>query len=341
MIEPEKDLMALISKIEQLEERQNITAKYAVGVKRQLDELTEKFNHLQQRFEQPSDLNKELNAITSIKEVEHIEIVVIESESDNVESTTLSKLIEIEGNDNNDKLDLNQCYLDVDVAKFNPTEKANSVVQHKLVTVLSNEEFLIERMLLLLMRDDILYELSLKSSISSEKFLEQYNNKVTDFTEINLTGVNLSGVNLSRNVAYDLVLRGANLQRAELYEANLSGSKIHCGYGAYQFHKTVLIEANLNNANLHKIKLYGANLEKATLEKANLSEADLRAVCLCNANLSKANLRLAVCEEVNFSGANLNGADLTNANLSKANLRLAVCEEVNFSGANLNGADLT
>jgi hypothetical protein len=46
----EQDLSYLSSKVEQLEQRQNITAKYAVGVKRQLDELIEKFNNLQQRF---------------------------------------------------------------------------------------------------------------------------------------------------------------------------------------------------------------------------------------------------------------------------------------------------
>lgn len=57
MADSEKNLASLISKIEQIEERQNITAKYAVAVKRQLDELTEKFNNLQQRFEQQATLN--------------------------------------------------------------------------------------------------------------------------------------------------------------------------------------------------------------------------------------------------------------------------------------------
>jgi|SRR4028119_1246502 TolA-binding protein len=57
----ETSLISFSSKIQQLEERQNITAKYTVGVKRQLDELTGKFNELQQRFEKQLTLNNSLN----------------------------------------------------------------------------------------------------------------------------------------------------------------------------------------------------------------------------------------------------------------------------------------
>jgi hypothetical protein len=37
MADSDMDLASLMSKVEQIEERQNITAKYAVGVKRQLE----------------------------------------------------------------------------------------------------------------------------------------------------------------------------------------------------------------------------------------------------------------------------------------------------------------
>ena len=61
----EQNLSYLRSKVEQLEERQNITAKYAVGVKRQLDELIGKFNRLQQCFEQQAALSNDLNSAKS------------------------------------------------------------------------------------------------------------------------------------------------------------------------------------------------------------------------------------------------------------------------------------
>ncbi|MEQ8385326.1 MAG: pentapeptide repeat-containing protein [Coleofasciculus sp. A1-SPW-01] len=51
MADKEQDLASLVAKIEQLEERQIITANYLVGVKRQLNELTDKLEDLQQRVE--------------------------------------------------------------------------------------------------------------------------------------------------------------------------------------------------------------------------------------------------------------------------------------------------
>ena len=87
------------------------------------------------------------------------------------------------------------------------------------------------------------------------------------------------------------VKSGANLTRANLYGADLSG-------------------ANLSGANLTRANLYGANLSDANLSGANLYGADLSGANLTRANLSGANLY----------GANLSGANLTRANLSGANL---------------------
>ena len=44
MADPELDLASLTSRIEQLEKQQETVAKYAVKIKRQLDNLTEQFN---------------------------------------------------------------------------------------------------------------------------------------------------------------------------------------------------------------------------------------------------------------------------------------------------------
>jgi hypothetical protein len=75
MAEAEKNLASLASKIAQLEERQNITAKYAVAVKRQLDELSTQFYNLQQCLEKPPNLSISLNnvEITNLVETEEID----------------------------------------------------------------------------------------------------------------------------------------------------------------------------------------------------------------------------------------------------------------------------
>jgi uncharacterized protein YjbI with pentapeptide repeats len=65
MTDPQLDVASLVSRIQQLEERQNSTAQYAVRVKRQLDELTEQFNDLQQRFSQLPTLSNSLNSLSS------------------------------------------------------------------------------------------------------------------------------------------------------------------------------------------------------------------------------------------------------------------------------------
>jgi uncharacterized protein YjbI with pentapeptide repeats len=75
--------------------------------------------------------------------------------------------------------------------------------------------------------------------------------------------------------------RGANLRKANLREANLSG-------------------ADLRNANLSGADLIGANLNDANLSGADLSGANLRCADLSGASLRCANLRCA-----DLSGANL------------------------------------
>ena len=106
-------------------------------------------------------------------------------------------------------------------------------------------------------------------------------------------------------------LSGADLRRANLYEADLSG-------------------ADLRRANLRGADLRGANLREADLRGADLSGADLRGADLRGADLSGADLRGANLREADLSGADLSGADLHGADLRGANLY----------GADLRGADL-
>jgi hypothetical protein len=121
---------------------------------------------------------------------------------------------------------------------------------------------------------------------------------------------------------YRLLLRGANLQQADL-----SGS-------------------NLAHIDLRGTYLAGAHLEDADLEGANLEGADLSGAYLGGADLSGANLTdvdLSNAEVLWERGTDLweRGAGLTDADLSGANLEGADLSNAYLGGANLKGANIT
>jgi uncharacterized protein YjbI with pentapeptide repeats len=138
------------------------------------------------------------------------------------------------------------------------------------------------------------------------------------------------------NFDTNLDLSGANLRKANLHQANLSGDGIS---------KAILNRADLSGADLSRAGLSGAYLSRANLTKANLLraelvEADLRGANLTEANLLRANLRWADLSGADLSGANLLRANLSGADLSGANLKGANLEEVLFLRTNLEGASL-
>ena len=120
-------------------------------------------------------------------------------------------------------------------------------------------------------------------------------------------GIRLFGVKLQ-----EANLRWANLQRADLGEANLQGAELR---------EANLQGAQLGGANLHGIDLRRANLQGAELEGANLQYADLR----------RANLQGAELEEANLQGAELEGANLQYADLRRANLNKASVPRVKYN----------
>ena len=77
----------------------------------------------------------------------------------------------------------------------------------------------------------------------------------------------------------DFNLRGADLHRANLCEADLCGANLR--------------GADLHRANLCEADLCGANLRGADLHRANLCEADLHRADLHRANLCGANIDYA------------------------------------------------
>ena len=79
-------------------------------------------------------------------------------------------------------------------------------------------------------------------------------------------------------------------------------------------------EAYLGGANLSRADLSGANLSGAYLGGANLSRANLSGANLSGAYLGGANLSGANLSGAYLSGAYLGGANLSGANLSRADL---------------------
>ena len=94
-----------------------------------------------------------------------------------------------------------------------------------------------------------------------------------------------------------------------------------------QLTDAILIDTDLEGANLKGATLEGAQLLRANLQSANLSGADLQSANLSGAYLQNADLRRADLE-----GANLSGARLQNTNLLHADLNFAI----NFQGAKYN-----
>ena len=372
MTDSEKDLASLISKIEQLEERQNITAKYAVRVKRQLDGLTEKFNNLQQRIEEQSALSNGLNSAKPTNGLVSSEAVAVVSVNDSAESLMLNNSTNIM------RATSAEVEVNADVDGIETDEIDGAIQQERNHTAFSHEEFKMLRMAqlleaygdLLLLKAYLAEEKSQEAPLSTEEFWIQYNNGKRDFTGINLAGAdlsrcasganlsranltraklsgnwnsqnlseaNLSGASLSRASLTSANLSGANLSGANLSSANLSGVNLKGADLSYaNLSGANLSEANLDDTYLHQAKLEKARLERTTLKKANLTGANLNAAYLREANLSEA----ALYGEANLSMANLSGANLSSADLRGADLRSTNLEKANLKDANIRGANL-
>ena len=103
----------------------------------------------------------------------------------------------------------------------------------------------------------------------------------------------------------------ANLMRADLHGADLSGANLKCAR---------LYKADLRLANLRDTYLYDADLTEANLHGVDLSKANLTKASLYQADLSNANLSEAILSEADLRETNLSGTDLSDTNLSGADL---------------------
>ena len=286
MADAENDLASLASKMAQLEQRQDVTAKYAVGVKRQLDELMLEFKNLQQRLEKLPALSNSLNDI----------------------KTTNS--VEAQVNVDADEIDV-EAQQEENVAVFSD-EGFKIARMTQLLGVYGD---------ILILQAYLAEENAPGTPMSAEEFLKRQSKGEIDFTGVNLARADLTGnhissqINLSQANLTGAKLRGdwlrRNLGGANLTKANLTGANLS---------EANLNAANLDDADLHQAKLESAKLEKATLIKANLSGANLSQANFGKAKLMRADLSNANLINANFIEANLEGANLSQAYYNTATI---------------------
>ncbi len=125
--------------------------------------------------------------------------------------------------------------------------------------------------------------------------------------------------------------RGADLQRADLSDAALVGTRLdHANLQGVE-----LDHANLQNVNLTEAKLQEADLSHAQFQGANLNGAELNEAWLTGAQFQGATLRA-----VQFNGAVVEGTQFQGAFLQSASFQGVALYRADLQGANLAGARL-
>ncbi len=171
-----------------------------------------------------------------------------------------------------------------------------------------------------------------------------------------LSGANLIEANLTGAVFGPVVMRRADLFRANLSQAqmansiltkaNLSSAKLietdlhRANLTEASFTGADLVTANLSGANLRRANLSKVKAEGARFESSNLSESNWQGAKLSGANFSRANLKKADLSLAQLTNTNFRNAQLQNANLRNTDLSLADLRGANLSGADLKGAKL-
>ena len=110
-------------------------------------------------------------------------------------------------------------------------------------------------------------------------------------------------------------MSGAFLQGADLSESPTNREP--------KFRNVDLTNANLNYANLSGVDLYGLNFTNAVMIETQLDGADLRTALFIGADLRLASLRSARVYGANFTNADLSGSDLEDCGFSTYEERYA------------------
>ena len=183
MTDPQLDVASLVSRIQQLEERQNSTAQYAVRVKRQLDELTEQFNDLQQRFSQLPSLSNRLNSVDTTNAPTESAVLddadVVKQFFERVDQQERQEAIASTASSQNSELLGNPAEVEVD-----QVQETDTTAPEESTTAFNDQEYKLERVMWLLNRIYAAEKETQEIPISAEEFLERFKKGEKDFTEI-------------------------------------------------------------------------------------------------------------------------------------------------------------
>jgi uncharacterized protein YjbI with pentapeptide repeats len=153
--------------------------------------------------------------------------------------------------------------------------------------------------------------------------------------------LDLSNVNLNGALLMEADLQWANLAGAALVGVNLIRANVRWAVlMEADLQLAELNGADLSGANFHLANFSGANLGRASLIAADLSGSNLSGVILSDADLRGTDLREAFLQGAFIRRSNLSGALLSRANLHGSDLRETDLSETNLLMANLNWANL-
>ncbi|HWX86496.1 MAG TPA: pentapeptide repeat-containing protein [Xanthobacteraceae bacterium] len=111
-----------------------------------------------------------------------------------------------------------------------------------------------------------------------------------------------------------IVLTGANLQRANLEECDLSDAYLmSCHLDFADFMEANLNRASLSKAHANGVVFVGTKLEKTIFYEASLDESMFPVANLVGTNFDKASLQAAWLQDAKFQGTTFFGADLSKA----------------------------
>ncbi len=138
-----------------------------------------------------------------------------------------------------------------------------------------------------------------------------------------LDNASLAGSNLAGCAAPEVVMSGADLRGAVLFNANFEG-------------------ANCSGACFDKTDLHNVSFERADLSGASFIEANCEGAHFVGANLQNAHLKITRLRSADFSLCNLTGADLQLTVMDEQTFfGGASLNEARFDGARLRLLDLT
>ncbi len=152
-----------------------------------------------------------------------------------------------------------------------------------------------------------------------------------------LDSASLAGSNLAGCAAPEVVISGADLRGAVLFNANFEGA--NCSGACFDktdLHNVSFERADLNNANFIEANCEGAHFVGANLQNAHLKMARLRNADFSLCNLTGADLQLTVMDEQTFLG----GASLNEARFDGSRLRLLDLTVIDWNLVKKSGEEI-